>query len=125
MDPNSLNPDSDTDPDPAVQVNPDPDPVRIQGFDDQKRKKKNTDLIKNFNLLMSRLQEKLSALKKEHPALQNMTFLNFFVYFCGSFLPSSGSGSTDLIGSGSGSETPDIFRRWITTAAAPPAAGSS
>jgi hypothetical protein len=34
----------DTDPDPAFQVNPDtepdPDPVRIQGFDDQKLKKK-------------------------------------------------------------------------------------
>ncbi len=27
--------------DPAFQVNPDPDPIRIQGFDDQKMKKKN------------------------------------------------------------------------------------
>jgi hypothetical protein len=42
----SLNPDtySDVYPDPAFQVNPDPDtdpnPIRIQGFDDQKFKKK-------------------------------------------------------------------------------------
>ncbi len=34
----SLNRDPDTDPDPAFQVNP--DPIRIQGFDDQKLKKK-------------------------------------------------------------------------------------
>jgi hypothetical protein len=37
--PDSLNPD--TDPDPAFQVNPDSD-TRIQGFDDQKLKGKNT-----------------------------------------------------------------------------------
>jgi hypothetical protein len=44
VDPDSLNPD----PDPPFQVNPntdldsdtDPDPSRIQGFDDQKLKKK-------------------------------------------------------------------------------------
>jgi hypothetical protein len=36
---------------------------------------------------MSKLQKKPSALKREHPALHNMKFLNFF-YFCGSFLPS-------------------------------------
>jgi hypothetical protein len=35
----------------------------------------------------SKLQEKPSALKTEHPALKNMKFLNFF-YFGGSFLPS-------------------------------------
>jgi hypothetical protein len=51
-------------------------------------------LIKNCNLLIPRppyrphkLQEKPSALKREHPALQNMKFCTFF-YFCGSFLPS-------------------------------------
>ncbi len=33
-----LNPDTDSDA--AYQVNPDPDPIRIQGFDDQKLKKK-------------------------------------------------------------------------------------
>ncbi len=35
-----------------------------------------------------KLQKKPSALKKEHQALQNMKFLNFLKYFCGSFLPS-------------------------------------
>ncbi len=34
---------------------------------------------------MSKLQEKPLALKREHPALENMKFLYFF-YFCGSFL---------------------------------------
>ncbi len=55
-------------------------------------------LIKNCNLLIprppqdvivqARLQEKPSALKIEHPALQNMRSLNFFFYLCGTFLPS-------------------------------------
>jgi hypothetical protein len=60
------------DPDPAFQVNPntDPDPIRIQGFDDQKLKKKNTAEIflylfyQNCNLLMSKLKAKHSALKE-------------------------------------------------------------
>ncbi len=50
-------------------------------------------MIKNCNLLIprppsrtSKLQEKPSDLKREHPAPQNMKFLTFF-YFCGSFLP--------------------------------------
>jgi hypothetical protein len=49
------------------------------------------------------------ALKKEHPALQNMKFVNFFSIFMGNFAllgpdpdSESGSGSTDLIESGSG-----------------------
>jgi hypothetical protein len=42
VDPNSLNPDQNTDPDLAFQVNPVLDPIRIQIFDDQKLKKKNT-----------------------------------------------------------------------------------
>jgi hypothetical protein len=42
------------------------------------------------------LQEKPSALKKEHAALQNMKFLNFFAIFGGHFAP-PGSGSPDLI----------------------------
>jgi hypothetical protein len=46
----------------------------------------------------SKLQEKPSALKREHPALQNMKFLNFFI-FLGHFCP-PGSGSTGLIASG-------------------------
>jgi len=33
---------------------------------------------------MSKVQEKpAAAFKRENPALQNMTFLNFFFYFCG------------------------------------------
>ena len=45
--------------------------------------------IQNSHLLMSKLhvQEKPSAFKREHPALQKMKFINFH-YVCGSFLPS-------------------------------------
>jgi hypothetical protein len=50
--------------------------------------------IKNYNLPIPRppeitpkLQKKPSTLKREHPALQNIKFLNFF-FFRGSFLPS-------------------------------------
>jgi hypothetical protein len=56
----------------------------IQGFDEQKLRKilaeKRTP----------KLQEKPSALKREHLAIQNMKFLYFFTFFffCGSFLPS-------------------------------------
>ncbi len=52
---------------------------------------------------MSKLKEKPSALKREHPALQKMKFINFF-YVCRSFFPSwirSGHGSRDPIESGS------------------------
>jgi hypothetical protein len=59
----------------------------------------------------SKLKEKLSALKRENPALQNMKFINFFIIFVGHFLPiwirfwipnlDSASGSTDPIESGS------------------------
>jgi hypothetical protein len=57
---------------------------------------------------MSKLQEKPSALKREHPALQNMKF--FFSIFVGNFFalldpdPDSKSGSTDLMESGSNSD---------------------
>jgi hypothetical protein len=57
---------------------------------------------------MSKLQKKLSALQKEHPALQNMKFLNFLPFLWVIFAlldpdpdPESGSGSTDLNKSGS------------------------
>jgi hypothetical protein len=74
--PESLNPD----PDPAFQENP--DPIRIQGFDDQKLKEKNT--VENFlscfdqklQFFMSKLQEKP---KREHPALQKKKFINYFL----------------------------------------------
>jgi hypothetical protein len=56
-------------------------------------------LIKNYNLSIprpperkSKLQKKPSALKREHQALQNMKFLNFFSTFVGNFCP-PGSGS--------------------------------
>jgi hypothetical protein len=42
-----------------------------------------------------KIQEMPLALKREHPALQNMTFLNFF-YFCGTFCP-PGSGLLTLL----------------------------
>jgi hypothetical protein len=50
---------------------------------------------------MSKLQKKPSELKREHPALQNIKFLNFVFIFVGHFCPpGSGYGSTDLIESG-------------------------
>jgi hypothetical protein len=59
----------------SISSESDPDLIRIQGLDDQKLKKKYTAEIfyisflkKNCNLLMSKLQEKPSALKREHPA---------------------------------------------------------
>jgi hypothetical protein len=64
-------------------------------------------LIKNCNLLIPRapkLQEKPSALKRKHPAPQNMKFLMFYFYFRVIFCPPrSGfkSGSTNLTESGS------------------------
>jgi len=51
-------------------------------------------IIKICNLLIpkppkwtSKLQEKPSALKREHPALQKITFINFFSIFVGRFCP--------------------------------------
>jgi hypothetical protein len=59
---------------------------------------------------MSKLHEKPSALKKEHPALQNMKILNFFLFLSVIFAlldpdSESRSGSNDLIKSGFGSDT--------------------
>jgi hypothetical protein len=67
--------------------------IRIQsgakGFDDQifkkvlQLKKITFYLIKNYNLPIprppSKLQKKPLALKRKHPALQNMKFLKFFL----------------------------------------------
>jgi hypothetical protein len=95
-----------------------------RGFDDQNlrknvtaEKKLNFSWIKNYNLpipgptlMTSKLQKKPSALKREHPALQNMKFLNFILLLRVIFSlldpdPDSedgtGSGSTDPIESGS------------------------
>jgi hypothetical protein len=87
----------DPDPDPAFLVNPDlntdtdPDLIRIQGFDDQKLKKKYS---RNFFIsffdqkigiyLMSKLQEKasLQPSKENIQHFQKCTLLTFF-YGCG------------------------------------------
>jgi hypothetical protein len=64
--------------------------------------------------MTSNLQEKPSALKREHPALQNIKFLNFFLFLWVIFAlldpgPDSESGPTDLIESGSESgSNPDL-----------------
>jgi hypothetical protein len=51
-------------------------------------------LIPRPPLRMSKLQEKPSALKREHPALQTMKFPDLFYIFVGHlFPPGSGSGS--------------------------------
>jgi hypothetical protein len=78
MDLDSLNPDPDTDPDPAFQVNldpypafqvnPDQDPIWIQGFDDQKlKKKKYTRIFFFFQKLQFNVQARRSLqLSKEN-----------------------------------------------------------
>jgi hypothetical protein len=92
VDPYSLNPDPEfhVNPDPEFHVNPDP------GFGYQKLKKK---IQKNFTAekfvssffdqkfqftypwASLKLEEKPSAYKREHQALQNMKFRNFFLFF--------------------------------------------
>jgi hypothetical protein len=82
-------------------ANRDPDPIQIQGFSDQKLKKKIT-AEKKLNLFGSKTTIYLSlGLHKERPSyrrilqiskeniqqLQNKIFF-IFKYFCGSFLPS-------------------------------------
>jgi hypothetical protein len=68
------------------------------GFDDKKLEKILTEkiiLLSKIAIYLSlviqkrtsKLQKKPSALKREHPTLQNMKFLNLF-YYGGSFLPS-------------------------------------
>ncbi len=95
-DPDSLN----TDPDPAFQFKLILIWIRIQHFkwiqiririqygsgsrvlmtkNWRKKMQMKIFLIKSCNLLMSKLQEKTSALKREHPALQKMKFINFFL----------------------------------------------
>jgi hypothetical protein len=77
----------DPDPDPEFQVNPDPDTDPNPWlYNDQKLMEKNTAnfcisfLIKSCNL-MSMLQPfQPSALKREHPALQKMNFVIFFLW---------------------------------------------
>ena len=97
-----------------LNTNPDPDPIRV--FTTKKKKctaekKIALFLIKKTTIYLSlglhkgrpSYKKKPSDLKREHPALQNMKYF-FFSTFVGNFCP-PGSGSTDLIESGSGSET--------------------
>jgi hypothetical protein len=68
--------DPDTDPDPAFQVNPDADRIRIFFWS-------KIVIYLSLGLLKrtSKLQEKPSALKREHSALlKNMKFINFFLF---------------------------------------------
>jgi hypothetical protein len=80
------------------RLNTDPDLIRIQGFDDQKLKKIIAETTIYLSLghpeRASKLQKKpASALKREHTALQNMKFLNFFLFLSVIFfLPGFGSG---------------------------------
>jgi hypothetical protein len=59
----------DPDPDPAFQVNPDPDtdPIRIQGFEEKKLKE------------VQAIEEDFSTQRK-HPVLQQIKFINFFIF---------------------------------------------
>jgi hypothetical protein len=54
--------------------------IRIQGFDEQKLKNFYSLLIPRPPQRTAKLQEKPTALKREHPALQNMKFLYFFLF---------------------------------------------
>jgi hypothetical protein len=70
---------------------------------------------------MSKLQEKPSSLKREHPVLQKLKFINFFLCIWVIFDlldsdPDSEFGSRDLLQSGSNPDTvPDqiLIRIWI------------
>jgi hypothetical protein len=65
--------------------------IRIQGFDDQKWEKTNSgSKITIYFATIKDVQAtgKASVLERENPALQNMKFINFFLKFCGSCLPS-------------------------------------
>ncbi len=98
----SFNAESDLDP--AYEVNAGPDPVPDPGFwlpkiwgKKLQLKQSNVILIKSCILLFptspwgtSKLQEKPSVLKREHPAHQNLTFLQFFLWLrvtCAFFAP--------------------------------------
>jgi hypothetical protein len=95
----------DPDPDTAFQVNPDPDP--IQGFDDQKRKKKkNIAEIFFLYLFVIKCPSSVRSLEPSKENIQHfkkMKFINFFSMFVGHFCPfrsGSGYGCRDPIESG-------------------------
>ncbi len=99
----------------TFQVNPDtdldPDSIRIQGFDEHNWRKKYVKIffiffskiaIPRAPLRTSKLRENPSALKREHPVLKKIKFINFSYIFAGHFCqPGSGSGCES--GSGYGS----------------------
>ncbi len=97
------------DPDRAflLTADPDPDLVPNQGFDDQELKKMYScktffvsfgSKIAIYLSLGLHKGLKPSALKREHPALQNITILKSFSIFVGHFSsPGSGSGSSNSI----------------------------
>ncbi len=74
----------DPDPDPAFQVNPDtdPDPICIQGFDDNKLKKKiqmKSFFDKKFQFTYVQATVEAFSPHREHPALQKRKFINLFL----------------------------------------------
>ncbi len=84
-----------------MNTNPDPDPIRIQGFNDQKLKKK--IIAENFFVfffwsktaiyLSLGLHKVCPSYRRSHPTLQNMNFYKFFSTFVGHFCHlGSGSG---------------------------------
>ncbi len=98
-DPHSFDPD----PDPAfrLETNPDPDPIPVQGFNDQKLKKKK-QLKKILNLFLINLQftypkasikyvqvtEEAFSSQKRPSNTSKHELLQKIFFFCGSFLPS-------------------------------------
>jgi hypothetical protein len=84
-----------------LETNPDPDPIRIQGFNDQKLKKK-LQLKKNLIFFGSKTAIYLSLASIKYVQITEEAFssqkrpsntskhelLQIFFYFCGSFLPS-------------------------------------
>jgi hypothetical protein len=101
-------------------VNPDPDPIRIQGFDDQKLKKKKI-WLKFFFFYISKIAIYLSLglyqgcpcyRRSLPPSKENIQHFNFFLFLRVIFAPlypdpdrESGSGSRGPIESGSRSTT--------------------
>jgi hypothetical protein len=78
-----------------MNTDPDLDPIRIKGFYDKKKISAEKKYLSKTTIYISlglyvQVQKKPSALKREHPALQNMKFFHFFLLssLCWSFLPS-------------------------------------
>jgi len=94
--------DPDKDPVPAFQVNPDPDTDPVQKIEEKTAEFLYIFFDQNCNShiprpsqRLSKLQEKPSAFRREHPALQMMKLINCFLLFytfLGHFCP-PGSGS--------------------------------